>query len=461
MFVLFLMPSLVIPCEALSAMSAPQAIAQLNSIRAAHGLPSVVTESPTLSAGCAAHVRYMTQVGVMGHSEDAGNSAYTAEGNAAGHSSVLAAGGADGPQAWLDAPYHLQQLLSPRLSTSGYAGNSRYSCMTTLPSLVLNDYVAHSPQPGFYTYPGPEVTEHQFEQYSCHERPSDPATDAGLDCSSTGPIMIIWRMPDASLPVQPAGTPSAVTLTSNTANSVPVRLVSRGTTVVFGVPEKPLQPATWYTATATYPDTVHSWRFRTQGLPLNITVNQPSGVMYMSRHGVLRVGGEAASPQLSVNASNLDTGASIPPQPASPSRKLQEDWTASLPLKTAGRWRICASGGGAATAFAMSRECITSRIRVDQSRPSLVIGSAWKVKKSSGQRTVMVEAQGSDTETPYYSPLQCSYRYRGSQWLPCRSWLNYDIRRYRFPVSRRVRAIRIRITDPQGNSRTVIARARA
>jgi len=90
-----------------------------------------------LSDGCAKHDRYGAADGVLTHGEDPAWPGYSPEGDQAGKTSVLYAGG--GPwtgsrNPFENAPIHLHQLLAPRMDRLGAAEVSGYGCATTLAS---------------------------------------------------------------------------------------------------------------------------------------------------------------------------------------------------------------------------------------------------------------------------------------------------------------------------------------
>ncbi|HWK29407.1 MAG TPA: hypothetical protein VNS09_22780 [Solirubrobacter sp.] len=121
----------------------------LNQLRAANGIPAGIVENTDWSAGCAAHMRYLTLNGFSGdwHTELAGRPGYSAGGLFAARNAVLSNAPSVGLEPdWETTPLHMAQLLGPRLAVTGFAPG----CLVTWPGYVR-------PEPGdlrVYTYPG-------------------------------------------------------------------------------------------------------------------------------------------------------------------------------------------------------------------------------------------------------------------------------------------------------------------
>ena len=102
-----------------------QWLRHINAVRAAAGLPPV-SEVYDWSVGSMLHSRYMVKNNYVGHDEDANNPWYTPEGQAAGlHGNAYANYQFDEPEqqgidAWLSTPFHLINVLDPRLTHTGF-----------------------------------------------------------------------------------------------------------------------------------------------------------------------------------------------------------------------------------------------------------------------------------------------------------------------------------------------------
>jgi hypothetical protein len=135
---------------ALPRFSARQIISALNQQRASYGIPPL-RFSQKLSAGCAAHNRYLIRNGAsyllseFGHFEIPGRPGYTRAGDHAARTSVLAFGSNMAWQhgdPWNDAAFHIFQLLNPGIAVSGaderpmnlggLYGNVNLECANTL-----------------------------------------------------------------------------------------------------------------------------------------------------------------------------------------------------------------------------------------------------------------------------------------------------------------------------------------
>jgi hypothetical protein len=85
-----------------------------------------VVEDAEWSAASVLHSRYMVKNNLVGHDEDAGNPWYTPEGRAAGLNGNAYANNLHdqtdppGIEAWLTTPFHLINVLDPRLATTGF-----------------------------------------------------------------------------------------------------------------------------------------------------------------------------------------------------------------------------------------------------------------------------------------------------------------------------------------------------
>jgi hypothetical protein len=138
------------------AVETTSALASINALRTAHGLPGGIREDPQWSEACAAHDAYAIANGGFDaqgpHGELVGRPGYSTLGARGGQSSILSSGGWSEPNPWINAPYHLAQLLAPGISTLGFADRQGYVCAATVPA------IAHGRAPvsdeEIFTFPG-------------------------------------------------------------------------------------------------------------------------------------------------------------------------------------------------------------------------------------------------------------------------------------------------------------------
>src|SRR4051794_9064060 len=129
-------------------------LAELNTLRAANGIPAGISENPAWSAGCAQHMNYLELNDFAGdwHTEVPGRPGYTDAGRAAAGSSVLSNAPSLGLEPnWETSPFHFAQLLAPALSVSGSAPG----CIYTWPGYKRPE----PPALTLYTYPGDGVAD--------------------------------------------------------------------------------------------------------------------------------------------------------------------------------------------------------------------------------------------------------------------------------------------------------------
>ena len=270
-----------------------QVIAALNAQRTANGIPAGIVELPDWSAKCAKHVSWMEQNNTLAHQETPGSPGYSDEGNQAGTNAVLAAGNVNwtspARNPYLTAPFHLLQVLFPRLAGMGVheSANGAFGCHTTFPG-----YSRSSPAGDvLYSYPGDGKT--ASWQETAHEFPSVPGDAVGLpEGKTTGPNMeVFWdgagseaafANPSTCADVcdPPMRNLVSATLKDAKGTSIAVKTVGHqqsSLTLIgsgFVIPVKPLKPGSSYTATATFSsgDSANrtftdSWSFRTSKLP--------------------------------------------------------------------------------------------------------------------------------------------------------------------------------------------------
>src|SRR6201991_4563606 len=137
-----------------AAMASVDPLTELNDLRAANGIPAGITENPSWSAGCAAHMNYLDLNDFAGtwHTEVPGRLGYSDAGKAAAGSAVLSNAPSLGldPE-WETTPFHFAQLLAPKLSVSGASPG----CIYTWPGYVRPE----PPTPALYTFPGDGVSD--------------------------------------------------------------------------------------------------------------------------------------------------------------------------------------------------------------------------------------------------------------------------------------------------------------
>jgi hypothetical protein len=314
---------------------ASQIVASLNAQRTAHGIPAGIVEKPAWSSGCRKHIDWMGMNGAIAHAEEPGTPGYSKSGDWAGRNGVVAGPGLEpftsaDMNPYGNAPYHLAQLLHPRLSSMGAAEYAGYDCETTFPG-----YRRKPPKHDtVWCYPGPGTTSEFLER--AEEAPDVPGDQVGLpQGTTTGPnIIVYWDGPTAQkAPLQHLRSASL----SGPDGKVPVKRVdytglsSSGSG--FVIPVKPLRPDSEYHARVTFGSlwprkssyyTKHTftkkWSFRTEpirkgtdAVRLKVTpydadnlfvAAKPVGWTYYGRHAALRAespsGGQISAPNVRI-----------------------------------------------------------------------------------------------------------------------------------------------------------------
>ena len=165
-----------------------QIVALLNRERAANGIPAGVSENTTWSAACRAHNAYEHRNNVFGHAETEGKPGYSREGNLIAATSVLAQGIRWGPgDPYDNAPYHLFDLLNPRISSTGAADSEGFGCV----EILLGTKRGAPSGVTLYSYPGNGRRGVPFAQ-SARELPESPAETLGLGIRATGPNLLVY-----------------------------------------------------------------------------------------------------------------------------------------------------------------------------------------------------------------------------------------------------------------------------
>jgi hypothetical protein len=184
---LAVLAALLLPASA-GAASSNHILGLLNKQRAANGIPAGITENPTWSAGCRLHNAYEHQNHVFGHAETEGKPGFTSQGNLIAATSVLAQGITWGSQdPYNNAPYHLFDLLNPRISSTGAADSEGFGCV----EILLGTLRPAPAQTTVYSYPGNGRRGVPASQRA-NELPQTPAQTLGLGTRRTGPNLLVY-----------------------------------------------------------------------------------------------------------------------------------------------------------------------------------------------------------------------------------------------------------------------------
>jgi hypothetical protein len=243
----------------------------LNEQRADNGIPAGIVDNPAWDTGCADHLVWEEEnpSAANPHQETSGSPGYTPDGAAAGNNSVLAVG-ADWAQSpaypwdevnpWEMAPIHLMQLLSPDLSSTGWADDGTDICM-----ISWGGFKRPSPAaPQLLTYPG-AGTNFIYPSEVAAEWPFTPGDFVGLpDGTTTGPYLFVFGYGTGR------GAITAASLTGPTG-PVEVKTVDDTTTGADGdlgaylpaggmiIPVSPLVPGATYRASVTFAPNDIDW----------------------------------------------------------------------------------------------------------------------------------------------------------------------------------------------------------
>jgi len=359
--------------------SGPEIVGFLNAQRAAHGIPAGIAEDPVLSDGCAKHNRYGAVNGILEHGEDPSLPAYTPEGDQAGRTSVLYAGG--GPwgaerNPFETAPIHLHQLLAPRIDRMGAAENEGYGCATTLAS-------RNRPAPAAdvtYTYPGDGARGWPADQ-TARELPYTPGELLGIpEGTRTGPYLYaMFDGPD--LTVSDTARAAAATLTGPDG-PVELAVADNHTPGLEGflppglelIPRSPLRANATYTATLRADVTTeggsgpqrafeHRWTFITGQFENAVRITG-----YVLWPGNITVRAQSRAPGAVVTLTGPGTSASAP---------LSADGTATIGVDRGGTWNACVRSGGAGSDHRAAEACQTVTIPAPiASNPAVVAGDS-------------------------------------------------------------------------------------
>lgn len=237
-------------CAGAQAAGAAHIISVLNSQRTANRIPGAITENTAWSAACQAHDSYEHANKVFGHEELEGKAGYSAQGNLIARTSVLAQGiswGATDP--YDNAPFHLFDLLNPRISSTGAADFAGFGCV----EIELGTLRAAPAQAVTYTYPGDHARNVHPSQ-AAKELPMTPAQTLGLAAKATGPNLFVYF--DGPWSNGARAQISSATL-SSAHGSVALRWLDNDTSNLLAptgailVPVRPLRPKTAYKVSVT------------------------------------------------------------------------------------------------------------------------------------------------------------------------------------------------------------------
>ena len=231
-----------------SAASSAQIVALLNKERAANGIPAGIAENTAWSAACRQHNTYQAKNRVFGHTEIEGKSGFSREGNLIAATSVLAQGIKWGPgDPYDNAPYHLFDLLNPRISSTGAADSEGFGCV----EILLGTLRPAPTSVQLYTYPGNGRRNVPYRQ-KASELPETPGQTLGLGTRATGPNLLVYVE-------GPWSNGSRAQLSNATLGSahgsVALRWLDNTTSNLLAptgailVPVAPLRPATRYKVT--------------------------------------------------------------------------------------------------------------------------------------------------------------------------------------------------------------------
>jgi len=338
--------------------SGPDIVQFLNVQRAANGIPAPITHDPVLSDGCAKHDRYGAINGVLTHGEDQSKPGYTAEGDQAGKTSVLYAGGAPWSAArnpFENAPIHLHQLLAPRIDRMGAAEVSGYGCATTLASRNR----AAPPADVTYSYPGDGATAWPPAQ-TAFEGPYTPGERVGIpQGTTTGPYLyVMFDGPGLSVFATARATAASLTGPEGPVSVVTVDNTTSGLqgylpTGMEVIPRTPLRAGAAYRAsvTASVSDSgvpartfTRTWTFTTGKAPNSVALTSAS-----SSGRELTVSGRSDAPGAVVTATGPGTATSVPLNPAG---------NTSFTVPADGTWRVCVRSGGDRSEYQPAEQCV-------------------------------------------------------------------------------------------------------
>jgi hypothetical protein len=217
----------------------------LNRERILNSLPAGITSDATWTSACEQHNAYEHRLGGLSHDEIVGHPGYSAGGALIARTSVLAQGiywGHGDP--YDNAPYHLFDLLNPRISSVGAADSDGFGCV----EIELGTVRPAPATPKAYSYPGDGRTGVPVSERAA-EQPATPAQSLGLGERLTGPNLLVYfdgpwtdgsrlRLQEATLDA--GGGSVSLRWLDNTTSDL---LAPTGAILV---PVRPLRPGTRY-----------------------------------------------------------------------------------------------------------------------------------------------------------------------------------------------------------------------
>jgi hypothetical protein len=231
------------------AASASQIVKLLNAERAANGIPAGIVENPVWSVACQLHNAYEHRYAALSHEEAEGKPGFSSAGNLIARTSVLAQGLYWGPpnpsgNPYDNAPFHLFDLLNPRLSSAGAADSEGFGCV----EIELGTLRAAPAAVKAYSFPGNHRRGIAVSQRAA-EQPESPAQAVGLGKRATGPNLFVYF--DGPWTNGSRAQLTSATLRSS-RGSVALRWIDNSTsnllppTGAILVPAAPLNPGTTY-----------------------------------------------------------------------------------------------------------------------------------------------------------------------------------------------------------------------
>jgi len=227
--------------------SAKRIVSLLNAQRATNGIPAGIAEDPQWSEDCAQHNAYEKRNHVFGHAETEGKPGYSAQGNLIAATSVLAEGIYWGDHDPYDnAPYHLFDLLNPRIDSIGAADSEGFGCV----EIELGAERAAPARVTGYSFPGNGHRGVAIAERA-DELPMTPAQTLGLGTKASGPNLLVYF--DGPWTNGSRARLTSATL-SSTHGSVALKWLDNTTSDLLAptgailVPVSPLRPATNYHA---------------------------------------------------------------------------------------------------------------------------------------------------------------------------------------------------------------------
>jgi hypothetical protein len=186
------------------AASTAQIIKLLNAERAANGIPAGVVENPVWSVACQLHNAYEHRYNELSHAETEGKPGFSSAGNLIAQTSVLAQGiywsssasrdpreppGSSAPTGnpYDNAPFHLFDLLNPRISSTGAADSEGFGCV----EIELGTLRPAPTSVKAYSYPGNHRRGVPVSERA-EESPESPAQTVGLGKKTTGPNLFVY-----------------------------------------------------------------------------------------------------------------------------------------------------------------------------------------------------------------------------------------------------------------------------